>query len=446
MRIVIAGAGDVGFHLARLLASENQDIVLIDINSDLLEYAESHLDVFTLHGDVALPSILEDADIDEARLFIAVTTNYTTNIVSSILAKRMGAKQTIARVSSHEYLDSSNKMVFNELGIDKIISPIKLAVEEISRLLQQCEVTDIFEFEDGKISLAGISLDDDSPMNGQPISTIKELRGNLPFSPIAILRGHNTILPRDHTVLRRNDHVYFLTETPQLKAVLKSVGKKHIKVKKIMIIGGSSLAMHTAARLEKDYQVSIVVKDKNRCKMLASILHSTLIIHANHSNFELLKEEGIADMDVFLALTDNSETNILTCLMADELGVFKTIAHVDNTYYTRVSQNIGVDTMINMKIIAANNIFRFVRQGKIEAITSLHGVDAEVIEYEIHRESRLTKKPLKHQNFPQSMIIGSILRDNEIIEPKGETVLRVEDKIIVFALPQAIQKLDRIFR
>ena len=446
MRIVIAGAGEVGFHLAKLLSSENQDIILIDIDRDLLDYVESHIDVITIQGDVALPSVLENAEVNIARLFISVTTNFTTNITASILAKQMGAKQTIARVSASEYLDDKNKAVFTQLGLDKIISPVKLAVKEIKRLLKQCEVTDIFDFEDGAVSLAGVILDDNSSLNDKSIQRVQEENNNAIFRPIAILRGQKTIIPRNHTVLKRNDHLYFLSQTQELQHILQNVGKKHIKVQNVMILGGSQLAMQAALELEKLYNVTIIAETKTKCNKLASALESTLIVQADPGNIELLKEEGIKDMDVFLALTKNSETNILTCLMADELGVYKTIAHVDNAYYAKISQNIGVDTMINMKIIAANYIFRFVREGKIEAITSLHGVDAEVIEYEVSRESRLTKKKLKHQNFPEGMVIGSILRSNKIIEPKGDTLIEVGDKVIVFAMPNVFQKLDRIFK
>lgn len=445
MRIVIAGAGDIGFHLARLLVSENQDIVLIDVNKDVLDYAESHLDVSTILGDASTPSILKQAEISSAQLFLSVTTYEHSNIVSCILAKQMGAVQTIARVSQEEYLDDYHKKRLCELGIDKIISPVRLAVAEISRLLEQCEVTDIFEFDDGRLSLAGISLDDDSDITDKTIDKVLAMDENVAFNPIAILRGNKTIIPRKYTRLRRNDHLYFLTEGDQLTQLLERTGKTHIKVENIMILGGSDLAVQTAKVLEDKYSVTIVEQKKIRCKQMSKELHNTLIIHGDTGNFELLKEEGIEEMDVFLALTDNSETNILTSLMADELGVYKTIALVDNTYYTRISQNIGVDTMINMKIIAANNIFRFIRKGSVEAITSLHGVDAEVIEYVINKESRLTKKPLRKQNFPAAMVVGAIIRGTEIIIPEGDTLFQIGDKIIVLALPRAIQKLERIF-
>lgn len=445
MRIVIAGAGDIGFHLARLLVSENQDIVLIDVNQDVLDYAESHLDVITINGDASSPTVLEQAEVSQSELFLAVTTFEHSNIVSCIFAKKMGAKRTIARVSQEDYLESEHKQNLCSLGIDKIISPVRLAVSEISRLLEQCEVTDIFEFEEGRISLAGISLDDDSDIKGKTIEKVLAMDEDVAFNPIAILRGNKTIIPRKYTRLRRNDHLYFLTQGNQLSQLLERTGKKHIKVKNIMILGGSALASQTAKELEELYNVTIIEQRKSKCQQLTDVLHNSLIIHGDPGNFELLKEEGIENMDVFLALTDNSETNILTSLMADELGVYKTIALVDNTYYTRISQNIGVDTMINMKIIAANNIFRFIRKGSVEAITSLHGVDAEVIEYIINEGSKLTKKPIRKLNFPNAMVAGAIIRGEEIVIPDGDTVFEVGDKVIVLALPRAIQKLERIF-
>ena len=445
MRVVIAGAGDVGFHLARLLASENQDIVLIDLNKELLDYAGSHLDVFTIKGDASSPEVLDQCELAQTELFISVTTSQNTNIVAGILAKRKGVKQVIARVNNSEFLFDENKVCFKEMGIDKIISPITLASLEIERLLGQCEVTDIFEFDEGKVSLAGISVDDESHIKGMTIEDISDLDMHHSFNPIAILRGHHTLIPRRYTRLKRNDHLYFLTEPNRLAPLLERVGKKHIKVNNVMILGGSSLAKHTARALENKYNVSIVEQNKSTCKELTAELHNSLVIHGDPGNFELLKEEGIEEMDVFIALTGNSETNILTSLMADELGVYKTIALVDNTYYTKISQNIGVDTMINMKIIAANYIFRFVRKGNIEAITSLHGVDAEVIEYIVNRESGLTKKAIRKQNFPNAMVIGSIIRGEEIIVPNGDTVLALGDKVIVLALPRAIQKLEKIF-
>lgn len=446
MKIIIAGAGDVGFHLAELLCFENQDIVLIDIHQDVLDYASSRLDVMTLRGDAASVDLLESAGIQRADLVLAVTTSEKTNLVTAIVAKKMGAKQTIARVSSHEYLEPSQRAMFKDLGIDNLISPRQLAAEEIYRLVKQCSFTDIFEFEEGKINLVGITIDDSSPLAELRLRDMHTIASEVDLRPIAVLRGHRTIIPRGDTVLRRNDHIYFITKKDKMEQLQKIVGKKEVVVKKIMILGGTDQGLATALRLENDYSVTLIERDKTRCKQMSEYLHNTLIIKGEYSNFDLMEEEGLNQMDAFIALTDNAETNIIACLTAKNHGVYKTIAQVENKEYTYISQNIGVDTLINKKLIAANNIFRYVRKGRVEAITSLHGVDAEVIEYVVHKHNQLTRKPLKDLHFPQTALVGGVIRGNESLIPDGSFQLQIDDKVIVFALPEAISKLEELFR
>ena len=446
MKIVIAGAGDVGFHLAQLLAIENQDIVLIDQNQDVLDYAAGHLDVLTLRGDCASIDILEQANAQNADLVLAVTTSEKTNLITTILAKKMGARQTTARVSNQEYLVEDQRQLFRELGVDNVISPTLLAVEEISRLVQQIAFTDIFEFENGKISLVGITLGQHSPLLNVRLSDLPEFALEVDLRPIAILRGHKTIIPRGESVLQRNDHVYFITQKDRLDDLRSIVDRKKIEIRNVMVLGGSELSIATAKRLEKDYQVTLVERDKECCKRFAEKLERALIINGDYSNFDLLDEEGLKNMDAFIALTDNAETNIIACLTAKNYGVLKTIALVENKEYIHISQNIGVDTLINKKLIAANNIFRYVRKGKIEAITSLHGVDAEVIEYLVHKKNQLTKKPIKDLHFPETALIGGVIRGDQSMIPDGEFQLELGDKVIVFAMPKAIPKLEQLFR
>jgi len=448
MRIVIAGAGDVGFHLAELLSYENQEIILIDDNQDVLDYAASHLDVLTITGDSSSIAVLEDAQTASAQLFIAVTTSESTNLVTTILAKKMGAKQTIARVRNDEYLTEEHRETFRELGVDSVISPRQLASKEIQRLISKCSFTDIFDFEDGKISLAGMTLHDSSPLINTRLMDMPEVKTDLSLRPIAILRGHRTIIPRGNNVLRHNDHIYFITNQNNIDKIERFVGgdKPQKVVKKIMIIGGTGLAYETARLLENDYRVTLIEKNKNRCKLLAANLHQTLIIHGKPNDFDLMMEEGLEDMDAFIGLTDNSETNIIACLTAKNHGVYKTIAQVENKEYTHISQNIGVDTLINMKLIAANNIFRYVRKGRVEAITSLHGVDAEVIEFVITKNNQLTKKKLKELHFPETALIGGVIRGEESLIPDGNFQLQMDDKVIVFTLPEAIAKVEKLFR
>jgi trk system potassium uptake protein TrkA len=445
MKIVIAGAGDIGFHLAELLAYENQDIVLIDTNQEVLDYVSTHLDVMTLRGDSSSIDILQQADAGRAKLVLAVTTSEKNNLMTAILAKKMGARQTIARVSNQEYLEATQRDTFRELGVDSLISPVLLAAEEIQRLIRECSFTDHFAFEDGKINLLGVTLDEYSPLINQQLFDISDVETDVNLRPIAILRGHRTIIPRGKTVLRRGDHVYFISKQGNLERLTSMLGKKKINVKNVMILGGTPLGFATAKRLEKEYNVTVIEHDKACCKMLAERLDNSLIINGDASNIDLLEEEGLNHMDAFIALSENSETNIIASLTAKNHGVYKTIAQVENKEYIHISQNIGVDTLINKKLIAANNIFRFIRKGQVEAITSLHGVDAEVIEYVIHKNNQTTKKPIKDLHFPQTALIGGVIRGEEALIPDGEFQLQLNDKVIVFALPEAIDRLEKIF-
>jgi trk system potassium uptake protein TrkA len=446
MKIVIAGAGSMGFHLAQLLSYEKQDITLIDTNQDVLDYAQSHLDVLVIQGDSSSVEILKNADIQKAQLFLAVTASEKNNLISAIIAKNLGVKQTIARVKNLEYLEPIQREHFSNLGIDHMISPIQLASQEIERLVRHCEVTDNFEFEGGKLNLNGITIDNSSNWAGQSLEAISKLSRKDVFYPIAILRADQTILPRPNTIIQDRDHIYFMSQKDKLNELVELLGKELVKVKNIMIIGGTELGLQTAKLLEHKYNVTLVEKNRETCRRFVAQLDNTLVVKGDPSNIELLLEEGLTEMDAFIALTPNSETNILTSLMAEHNGVYKTIALVDNTAYTHISQNIGVDTLINKKLIAANNIFRFVRKGKIEAIATPHGVRAEIIEFVVQKSNRLTKKPLRELRFPENSLIGGVIRGEETIIPTGEFQLQIQDKVIIFTMPESIGKVEKLFR
>jgi len=316
MKIVIAGAGDVGFHLAELLAFEQRDIVLIDNNQDVLDYAATHLDVMTLRGDASSIEVLEQAQVSRADLVLAVTTSEKTNLLTAILAKKMGARQTIARVKTMDYLEDEQRKMFEELGVDALIAPSQLAAEEIQRLIGQCSFTDIYEFEEGRINLVGLTLGEFSPLTNVKLSELYRINPEVTVRPIAILRGHQTIIPNGETVLLRNDHIYFITDKEDIDALVTIVGKKKVKVKNIMVLGGTDLAVATAKLLENDFSVTLVERDKDHCKHLSEILNHTLVINGEPSNFDLLVEEGLDNMDAVIALTNNSEANIIASLTA----------------------------------------------------------------------------------------------------------------------------------
>ncbi|MDB4505942.1 Trk system potassium transporter TrkA, partial [Saprospiraceae bacterium] len=369
----------------------------------------------------------------------------STNLLLAIMAKQRGAKRTIARVNNPEYFEQHQKENFKKLGVDVLISPQLLAAQEIERLLQRGSFTDIFEFEKGRISIVGFTLDTTCPLINKTIGEIDQ-SNDFTFRGIALLRGHKTIIPRSSTKLIKGDHLYIASVAKSMDAILQFVGKQLQPIRKVMIAGGTSLAFRTAELVQDKYSVSVIVKNKNRAKLFAENLNNALVINADPSNVDILKEEGLEQMDAFIALTVNDETNIVTSLMAEHMNVYKTIALVDNVNYTHISQNIGVDTIINKKLIAANNIFRFVRKGKVEAIASLHGVEAEVIEFEIHKKNRLLRNCISDLRLPIHSIIAGVIRGDDSFIPSGDFLFEINDKVIVFALPEAIHQVEEIFK
>jgi len=445
MNIVIAGAGDMGYHLAEQLSYEDQDITLIDLDKDVLDNASSHLDVLTILGDATSLEILKNANIKGASMFMAVTTSEKTNLLASILAKQLGAKRVIARVRNHDYLAEENKIYFQNLGIDNLISPTMLCSGEIYRMIKNSTFTDVFEFEGGKLNVVGITLDQSCSLVNKEIS---EMRHDSIFEDvkiIAIVRDQMTIIPRGNTIIRNNDHVFFISNKKAVSSIVDLLGQRKVPIKNVMIIGGDDMAYTTAMKLEEEYRVTLVHKDKERCKWLSERLHNSLIINGDYKNIDLLIEEGLEEMEAFISLTESSETNIITSLSAKNHGVYKTIAHVDTREYIHISHSIGVDSLINKKLVAANQVTRYFRKGTVEAVSGIYGVDAEIIQYMITKNNRVTKNPLKSLYFPKTAIVAGVIRGEKVFIPDGDFILQMEDKVIVLALPGAEGALEKLF-
>lgn len=445
MKIIIAGGGSIGYHLAKLLSKENQDITLIDQDEEILEQITNKLDVMTLHGNATSINILSAANVSQADLFISVTTSEETNLLTAILAKQKGAKKTIARIENSEFLKPKTKEYFKEIGVDEVISPKRLAGNEILRLVKRASLTDIFDFENGKISVVGFTIDNNSRLIGKRIAEINTEESKFDYRGVALLRNHSTFIPKGGTILQKGDHLYLSIISKHIDQVMPFLGKQSKEIKKIMIVGDTPLALETAQLLQKDYSVKLVLKNEDKAKQFLKSLDKCMIIVGDPGNRELLEQEGLKNMDAFIALTENSEINILTNLISEDAQVYKSIALVNNEVYTHISQNIGVDTIINKKLIAANNIFRFVRKGNVEAIATLHGVDAEIIEFVVKENSLVTKKSLIDLKLPVSSIIAGVIRDNKSIIPSGDFLFHSKDKVIVFALPEAINALESLF-
>lgn len=445
MRVIIAGVGNVGYHLAKLLCAEGQDITLIDQASDKLKYAANQVDAATIRGNSTSYAVLEEAGVSEADLLIAVTNSEDANITTAIIAKHLGAKRTVARISNTEFLYKKDKLNFRHLGIDDIISPESLAAREIKRLLKEVAITDSFDFEKGLLSLMGVNIDDRSPLRGKSMLEVAKLNPDQTFMTVAILRDGQTIIPYGDTRFEVDDHAYFVAQPDGIEKLLFLTGKKKAGVKSVMILGGSRVGAHAAKLLSQRYDVKLIEQDPDKCFELADLLPDTMIINGDGRNVELLLEENIADTDAFIAVTGNSETNIISCLVAKNNGVKKTIAMVENMDYIHLSQSIGVDTMINKKLIAANFIFRHIRQGDVVALTSIHGVDAEILEFEVKEGSKITKHQLRNLEFPKNAIIGGVIRDGQGFTTAGNFRFKPKDRVVVLTKPECLQKVESYF-
>ncbi len=445
MRVIIAGVGNVGFHLAKLLSQEGQDIVLIDKVADKLKQASNSVDAATIKGTSTSYSVLEEAGVADADLLIAVTSSEEANIATAIIAKHLGAKRTIARISNTEFLYQKDKLNLKHLGIDDVISPESLAAREIKRLLKEVAVTDSFEFEKGLLQLIGVNIDSKSPLKGKSMLEVAKINPDQSFMTVAILRDNETIIPYGDTCFEENDHAYFIAQPDGVEKLLFLTGKKKEGVKNVMILGGSRVGFHAAKLLSARYNVKIIERNAQKCFDLADQLPDAMVINGDGRNVELLEEESINEMDAFVAVTGDSETNIISCLVAKKMGVKKTIAMVENMDYIHLSQSIGVDTLINKKLIAANFIFRHIRQGEIVSIASIHGVDAEILEFEVQETSKITRQELRNLDFPKAAIIGGVIRDGKGLTTPGNFKFEPKDRVVVLSKLECIKKVEEYF-
>lgn len=446
MNIVIAGDGEVGFHLAKLLTDDNHNITVVDPHSDLLKLIESQSDLLTITGDSTCISVLEKANIRRADLFISVVHDEQINLMSCIIGKKLGAKKTIARVDNTEYLEIKNKDLFKSLGVDHLVCPERLAAEEIVDLLQRSAATETFEFSNGKLLLFLIKLDENAAVIGKTLDQVADEFPYLDFRAVAIHRNSKTIIPRGKDDFRLNDLAYVVTRPDGVETLMKLAGKEDFEINNVMIVGGGRIGRKTASRLQKGYHVKMIELDKERTVMLSNELNEALVIHGDARDINLLMNEDIENMDAFIAVTDNSETNILTCLHARKFGVSKTIALVENIDYIDISQNIGIDTVINKKLITASYIARFTMGAEVASTKLLHGIDAEVFEFVVKPDSKITKKPIRKLDFPNGALIGGIIRGSESFIAVGNFRIQEGDKVVVFSMPSAIHKVDRFFK
>ena len=389
--------------------------------------------------------MLRKASVRKCDLFIAVNHEENDNIVAAMLAKQLGAKKSIARIDNNEYLEPNNKEMFIEMGIDYLFYPEKVAAREVINLLGHTSTTEYVDFSGGKLSLVVFRLDPASPLvGGRPVAEDEEPAA-LSYRTVAISRGGHTIIPRSDERFMQGDTVYVIARQDAVREVMEFSGRTNIEVKNMMILGGSRIGIRVATELQDEVNIKLVDYNAEKAYRLAETLEKTLIINEDGRNTEAMMEEGLANMDAFVAVTGRSETNILAAMLAKRMGVKKVIAEVENLNYINLAESIGIDTIINKKLVTASNIFRFTMSTDVQAIKCLTGSDAEVMEFIVKPNSPATKSRIGEMGLPDDATIGGIVRGDKVFIATDNMTINPYDRVVVFVLPESVGKVGRFF-
>ena len=445
MKIIIAGAGNVGPHLAKLLSREKQDIILMDDDEEKLSALSNNFDLMTVTASPSSISGLKEVGVKEADLFVAVTPDESRNMTACMLAHNLGAQKTVARIDNYEYLLPKNKEFFKKLGVDSLIYPEMLAAKEIVSSMRMSWVRQWWEFCGGALILIGAKMREKAEILNIPLH---QLGGpTIPYHVVAIKRGTDTIIPRGDDVIKLNDIVYFTTTRKYIPYIRKIAGKEdYADVRNVMIMGGSRIAVRTAQYVPDYMQVKIVDNDISRCNRLTELLDDrTMIINGDGRDMDLLIEEGLKNTEAFVALTGNSETNILACLAAKRMGVDKTVAEVENIDYIGMAESLDIGTVINKKMIAASHIYQMMLDADVSNVKCLTFANADVAEFTVKAGSKVTKHLIKDLGLPKGTTIGGMIRNGEGILVTGDTQVNAGDHVVVFCLSMMIKKIEKYF-
>lgn len=443
MKIVIAGAGEVGSHLAKLLSNEEQDITLIDSNEERLAVLDANYNLMTYTGNPTSFTTLREAGASRCDLFIAVTPYESNNIVACSIAKNLGAVKTVARIDSYEFMKPENEAHVKRMGVDRVIYPEHYAAQEIVMSLKRTWARNWFELHNGQIILAGVKLRAGAPIEGMKLRDFAY--SNRHFHVSAIKRDHETIIPRGDHSMEAGDILYFTTTHDYIDDLIELAGKTEHTIKRVLIMGGTKIAIRLVNSAHNDFRFKIIESDLETCRKLPQKCPDCEIIHGDARDLDLLNDAGITDTDAFVALTDSSETNIFTCLTANELGVKKTVADVENIQFISQAENLNIGTIINKKLLASSTIFQMLLDADSSTSKCLALADAEVAELEAKAGSKITRTPVKDLSLPHEITLAGLIRNEEGMLITGNTQIQAGDHVLVFCLSGALNKVERLF-
>ncbi len=444
MKVVIAGAGEVGTHLARMLSSEDHDIVLLDDSPEKLSKISGDVDLMTVTGSAHSFQDLKQTGLAKADLFIAVTPFEERNVLACSMASYLGVSRTIARINNSEYLQERYRAKLNNLGIHELIYPESLAAKEIVASVKQTGTRQMIEFSNGKLILLGIKVREGAKILNKTFEELSQENDHILV--VAINRGSETIIPKGTDFVKNGDIVFFITTRAEQQHVFDLTDKKIFDVKNIMFLGGSRIAQKAVEKLGDQYRIKIIEINREKCEKIADRFENALVINGDGRNLNLLKEEGIEKMDAFVATTGNSETNILNCHLAKSFGVRRTVAEVENLAFMGLAENMDIGSIVNKKLNAASYIYRFTLNAEISKVKCLTASDAEVFEFVAKPNAKITQRAIKSLDFPEEAKIGGIIRGDKAFIAHGDTEIREGDKVVVFTLPSGIKKIEKFFK
>jgi len=444
VKIIIVGAGEVGYHIAQKLSEENQDVFLIDKDPEKVKRITENLDIQAVSGSGTSPQMLRDSGVFDAGLLVAATDSDEVNLIACSLARHLNPHiLKVARIRNPEYLEEKELLSHDLLAIDHIINPDSVMVETIMGLIMVPEASDVIDFAEGRIKLFGVTIEPDSPFVGRPLLSFRGTEGRLLVG--AIVRGDQVIIPRGGDTLQAHDLAYVVGRDDELPYLFELLGI-HVEVSRRVIIVGAGLAGTALAKAleQTKINVKIIDKDNERCTRLAAKLERATVINGDGSDRALLEEENISHCDFMVAITGDEESNILISLLAKGMGAKKTITAVNKFSYIPLVSAIGIDTVVSSRLSAVRAILQYIRKGKIISVAPLKGEHAEAIEAEALETSKIVNVPLSKVNFPKGALLGAIVRDGEIIIPRGDSVVEPKDRLIIFALREVVPKLEKL--
>ncbi len=447
MKAIVIGAGEVGFDVARLLALEQHDVTVVDVDEGALDYVKNRLDVMTIHGGGTSAEVLMDCGVRQSDILIAVTTIDEVNLVSCMMASRLGVKTTVARVRSNVIDQSQSIIKAQDFGIDILIHPEESTAQEVTRLIFRSNATDVLTFADGRLHLVGMRLDATSSVLGVSLKELASRQPDIPFRIVGVSRGIRTLLPRGDVRLQKNDQVFVLARPKHMPHVSRLLGKSEQRIQNVMILGGTRVGALIAQQLgqRKFRSIKLVESSRDRAEKVARNLKNALVIHGDLTDIDLLVTEGLGEMDAFVAVTDDEESNLVACLMAKHLGVQKTVAILSKSAYVPISQAIGLDAAVSKKLAISREILHFLRGKHVLSVATVHGFDVEILEVEAKKRSLITRKPVAELDLPDDLILGAVMHGKDVEVATGETHIQPGDRAIVFVRSRSIPRAERIF-